>query len=74
MTKRDYIAIAKVINLELMVANAAYAEVYRTTAIETLQDVTGNLADVFASDNPKFNRKTFATACGFDIDTPKEQN
>jgi len=58
MTRKHYAAIAKVIARS--VGNST--EMRERTAIASI--VVG-LADAFATDNPRFDRDKFLTACGF---------
>lgn len=51
MTKKDYIAVAAVMN-SAMIGNADPERVAR------------KLAEVFALDNPRFDRARFLAACG----------
>ena len=51
--RRHYQAIAKVIGDELLLGDKP-----------TLEAVVGNLCEVFATDNPKFDAKRFRDACG----------
>jgi len=57
MTKKHYEAIAEVINDVI--------RPYDERAVQNLvYDVTNDLADYFESDNPRFDRDRFLTACG----------
>jgi 2C-methyl-D-erythritol 2,4-cyclodiphosphate synthase len=54
MTRKDYVAIAEAIALTV--------ESYDDVAVHAVADA---IASVFASDNPRFDRGKFLTACGF---------
>lgn len=57
MTKKDYIAIAEIIDR---------CRVYRahTEGAEGIIDVAEDLASYFAKENPNFDKKRFLAACG----------
>ena len=59
MTKKDYIAIAKVIN-HVQRANIAGDISTKNVA----QNIAYGIADVMQSDNPNFDRNRFLLACG----------
>ena len=56
MTKKDYIKIAAALTEERL---------WGTTTVknEVIDDVAISLADIFASDNPNFDRLRFLAAC-----------
>lgn len=62
MSKKDYVAIASVIN---RVASSRLADLATVTA------VIGNLNTYFASDNPNYQGQRFIAACLADIDTDR---
>jgi hypothetical protein len=71
MTKKHYTAIANVLKAEYDDA------MYRTEDFSEpalIQEVAENLADYFATDNPKFNRERFLGACGIDQPTCTHKN
>ena len=58
MTRKDYVAIARALNEQVSFVtteNARYV----------LAAVMQHTADVFAADNPRFDRDRFMAACGF---------
>ncbi len=52
MTRKDYVMIAEVI------ATSWHA------SADSKRDIAINLAEVFETDNPRFNRDRFLSACG----------
>ena len=52
MTKKDYIAIAEIINKSLGFED-----------LKMRQEISYGLADFFKSDNPRFDRQRFQKAC-----------
>lgn len=40
----------------------------RPLRVSTLQELTKDFADAFAATNPRFNRRRFIEACGFNDD------
>ena len=62
MTRRDYVLLANVINARLSARpDQEKAEAYRLIA--------NDLADALATDNPRFDRARFLTACGVHRDS-----
>ena len=59
MTKQDYIKIACAITEERLWGTTSDKN-------EVIDDVVTSLADIFADDNPNFNRKQFLFACGME--------
>ena len=69
MTKKDYVAIAKVIreqveHVDNMVATGCSSLEEGTMRKVTLLQTRASLAETFAFDNPRFDRETFKKACG----------
>ena len=60
MTKKDYVAIAKVISWHV----ADYATDDLQDTDHGLGPLIDSLAALFAADNPRFDRARFLTACG----------
>ena len=61
MTKKDYVAIARIINT----SNRETGDKAANQARKHLLDCVANdLADIMERDNPKFDRARFLTACG----------
>jgi hypothetical protein len=58
MTRKDHQAIADAIKSEY--------EIYSgfASSDEALRNIIHRIANVFAADNPRFNRQHFYTACG----------
>lgn len=63
MTKKHYEAIAESISYRMSMQYPADHAQYGVT---TLRLLAKELADYFASDNPKFDRTRFLDACGID--------
>jgi len=61
MTKKHYIAISEIVK-----GTAQHDTKYTEQTIKAFKILTYQLADYFATDNPKFNRKMFLTACGIE--------
>jgi hypothetical protein len=61
MTRKDYVAIAKEINLHLS-ASEDGIQGARTRAV--VRVLAAGIADVMAADNPSFDRARFLKACG----------
>ena len=59
MTKKHYEAIASIIECNTMGQHV-------TTPGKILDNIAEDLADYFATDNPRFDRDKFMIACGFD--------
>lgn len=62
MTKKDYVAIARVIS-DGQFINCPTAAEYQIN-LATRSKIGRQLADVCASDNPRFDRARFLAACG----------
>lgn len=63
MTKKHFEAIARIIKSQrddLVSEQPACGDAYNV-----LIATAANMADYFASENPRFNREKFLTACGF---------
>lgn len=58
-TARDFDAVAKIIDKR-------WSDSMSDDAEQVLLDVAGNLADYFASQNERFDRERFMSACGID--------
>lgn len=58
MTRKDYVATAEILK--------GFGD---NTSVNTndFLDLVYDFADMFAADNPNFNEKKFAQACGLDI-------
>jgi hypothetical protein len=61
MTKKDYVAIAAVMNC---IYDATVDTDYARGTRNTRDTLSRQLADLMARDNPKFDRARFLTACG----------
>lgn len=59
-SKKDYVAIAKIIAAE----HGAWTGPQAAVARDAVRAVAGGLADHFARDNPAFDRTRFLAACG----------
>jgi len=55
MTKKDFEAVAKVLN---------FSSAFGSPQWETRQWIASELAELFANDNPNFDRDRFMEACG----------
>lgn len=62
MTKKHYEAIAKVIKQNLPPENCFTTNA--SIAYSTLTTIAEELAELFAQDNPRFQRIKFLVACG----------
>jgi len=62
MTRKDYIATADI--LDVLVSTAT------DETIGDVLDAVDAFADMFANDNPRFDRKRFVNACGVYETTP----
>ena len=60
MTKKDYIKFAGVIKEAVKCHGGDRADPERA-----IRDIADELCNIFASDNPHFNRGKFIDACGF---------
>ena len=67
MTKKHYVAIANIIRLNLRSAGNHTRKEHREIEAYADTSTAMQLADYFATDNPKFNRDTFLTACGIEL-------
>jgi hypothetical protein len=66
MTKKDYIAVANIIKDRRPLAKTSSTEAGRTgiyVANDVLDGLASDFADVFANDNPRFDRQRFMDAC-----------
>lgn len=63
MTKKHFEAIARILNMYSLnnPAPGTFDEGYHDAAF----GIANDMADLFASENPRFNREKFLTACGF---------
>lgn len=61
MTKKDYVKVAAMMK-KLRKATGVYNAEGRTLVLA--KDVEDGLADIFAEDNPLFDRERFIKACG----------
>jgi hypothetical protein len=71
MTKKDYIALAKVLKLQLdSQLNAECISQYwvanRDGQVTAIENIVKHIADVCSEDNSNFKRDTFYKACGLD--------
>ena len=62
LTRKDFEAVAAVLRRQMAPTEGTFA--VRTKRRETITAVAHGLADVFAADNPRFERRKFLTACG----------
>jgi hypothetical protein len=62
MTRKDYIAIARVINDGALINCATQADVAMNAA--TRAKIAHQLSDLMSHDNPRFDRSRFLKACG----------
>jgi hypothetical protein len=60
MSRKDYVAVAEVLNTQAVKA----VEGHEVTAFFAVADIANGLADLFAADNPRFDRDRFLTAAG----------
>lgn len=58
MSRKDYIAIASAL-ASVYATNGAFPDEQRAIRDNTLSVAANCLADVFAQDNPRFDRETF---------------
>lgn len=58
MSRKDYVAFARIIKTNLEISHSPLERV-------TVKGVATDMADLFAADNPRFDRQKFLTACGF---------
>lgn len=64
MTQKDYVKIAKDIRIAQEAHCAKVIQSVLPSAFEAFVDcIIGNLANTFAEDNPRFDRKRFYRAC-----------
>lgn len=61
MTRKDYVAIAAMFNKRGELARNIQNTAVRLTHY---REIAGDLADVLAQDNPRFDRARFLKACG----------
>jgi hypothetical protein len=59
MTQKDYIALAAIIANARRLSRAPH----NWTAAEVIDNISDNLTDMLASDNPRFSRVRFEAAC-----------
>jgi hypothetical protein len=60
MTKKDYIAIARALNVQLVGWTIAESP----DAAKIVAGIADEISDLFAADNPRFDRARFLQACG----------
>jgi len=63
-SRKHYRAIAAALHSQ----RQSYAPHWDANLFRALDDTCKTIADVFAADNPRFNRATFYTACGYSRD------
>ncbi len=68
MTRRDYIKFADLIASEKALLGSHTNNVDTPTKLAMLHNIKLSIADIFANDNPRFNRQKFYRAC-----EPKEE-
>ena len=59
MTKREYIAVAAILN-----THGKASTVSQSSANERVEGIAHDLADLFQKDNPRFDRDRFSIAAG----------
>ena len=61
MTRKDYVKFAAMFKYQIHLANDYH---YANERQATIDNVAKATADLFADDNPNFDRARFLTACG----------
>jgi hypothetical protein len=64
MSKKHFIAIAATIRSQIDSESHLIAGPRKTVRLETIAESANRLADVFANENPRFDRARFLAACG----------
>lgn len=64
MTKKDYIAFAKILNARLAEAQARGERSGRAEAVTAMLKTINDVAELFQAENPRFDRTRFVAACG----------
>jgi hypothetical protein len=62
MSKKHYIETARILSAERECLNGN--ETADDMIRATVDSIAGRMADMFAADNPRFDRARFLTACG----------
>lgn len=62
MTRKDYIAIARVISDAALIQCGTQSEVELQAGVR--RRIAHELSDILAKDNPRFDRERFLKACG----------
>lgn len=63
MARRDYIKFAALIVSELKLIQNSKDDVFKIRATHIIDSIRVSIADIFANDNPRFNRQRFYRAC-----------
>ena len=72
MSKKDYLALAKVIAYELQELRESVGKSHTRHQMHTLVLVAHGMCDVFYKDNDQFDEDRFMRACGFIYIPPKD--
>lgn len=64
MSRKDYEKFARKIRAEMNAARTIKDAMFRTQEVQGLYNTAQLCADVFAEDNPSFDKLRFLTACG----------
>ena len=64
MTKKDYIEIARLIKFRVEYNKTFEDSEFKSGCLDELTKISKSLSIIFQSDNPRFNREKFLTACG----------
>lgn len=69
MTKKDYIKVAEAFNnlFDSNIMDISTDSNFIAGMARGIVDSAEAMADVFAADNPRFNRNLFLTACGMSV-------
>lgn len=63
-SKKDYVAIARMIELEMEIAADVQSDIEKRARQGMCRVIAGRMADYFGGDNRSFDRNRFLDACG----------
>lgn len=67
VTTKDFVAVSGAIHASNATASAAISRGVSIEIQESNLNLAGHLAEHFAADNPRFDRRRFMRACGYAV-------
>lgn len=66
MTKKDYAQFAAMLGVYLRDAEYIETPAFKSGFLTATGNIIESVANIFASDNPRFNKESFLKACGIE--------